>query len=160
MTIKWLNSINSIDELRQKYKELLIKYHPDNNKDDTTSIMQEINSEYDYLIKKLKGESTSNDNFSFDDSEFKSILDVLIKLHADIVIEVVGKWIWVYGPGTREIKDKLKEMHFKWSPKKKKWHWGTSTHRITKEVDMSFIRAKYGSTIYKADEQEPLKAIH
>ena len=55
MTIKWLNSINSIDELRQKYKELLIKYHPDNNKDDTTLQMQEINSEYDYLIKKLKG---------------------------------------------------------------------------------------------------------
>lgn len=79
MTIKWLNNLNSVDELRQKYKELLVKYHPDNNKDDTTSIMQEINSEYDYLIKKLKGESTSNDNFSFDDSEFKSILDVLIK---------------------------------------------------------------------------------
>lgn len=160
MTIKWLNSINSIDELRQKYKELLIKYYPDNNKDDTTLQMQEINSEYDYLIKKLKGESTtSNNDCSFDDSEFKSILNVLIKLHANIIIEVVGKWIWVYGPDTKQIKDKLKELHFKWSHKKQKWHWGTSTHRITKEVDMSFIRAKYGSTIYQT-EDEPLKAIH
>lgn len=158
MEIKWLNNLHSIDELRQKYKELLIKYHPDNNQNDTTSIMQEINSEYDYLIKKLKGEPTSND-CSYDDSEFKSILDALVKLHSNIIIEVVGTWIWVYGPDTKEIKDKLKELHFKWSPKKQKWHWGTSKHRVTKEVDMSFIRAKYGSTIYKSNE-EPLKAIH
>lgn len=158
MEIKWLNNLHSIDELRQKYKELLIKYHPDNNQNDTTSIMQEINSEYDYLIKKLKGEPTSND-CSYDDSEFKSILDALVKLHSNIIIEVVGTWIWVYGPDTKEIKDKLKELHFKWSPKKQKWHWGTSTHRITKEVDMDYIRIKYGSTIYKTNE-EPLKAIH
>lgn len=158
MEIKWLNNLHSIDELRQKYKELLIKYHPDNNQNDTTSIMQEINSEYDYLIKKLKGEPTSND-CSYDDSEFKSILDALVKLHSNIIIEVVGTWIWVYGPDTKEIKDKLKELHFKWSPKKQKWHWGTSKHRVTKEVDMSFIRIKYGSTIYKSNE-EPLKAIH
>ena len=47
MTFKWLMNLSSIDELRQRYKELLIKYHPDNNSEDTTSIMQEINSEYE-----------------------------------------------------------------------------------------------------------------
>ena len=161
MTFKWLVNLSSIDELRQKYKELLIKYHPDNNSEDTTSIMQEINSEYDYLIKKLKGESTSTyDDSSFSEDDFKNILNELAKLKANIVIEIVGTWIWVYGPGTKEIKNQLKELHFKWSPKKQKWHYGTSHHRMTKEVDMSFIRAKYGSTIFNPNEQEPLKAIN
>lgn len=37
---KWFEGISNIDTLRQKYKELLIKYHPDNNPDtDTTEIM-------------------------------------------------------------------------------------------------------------------------
>ena len=161
MTFKWLTNLSSIDELRQKYKELLIKYHPDNNSKDTNSIMAEINNEYDLLIKKFKGEDTTTfENYDFSEEEFKHILNELSKIHSNIVIEIVGTWIWVYGPGTKEIKNQLKELHFKWSPKKQKWHYGTSHHRMTKEVDMSFIRAKYGSTIFNPNEQESLKAIN
>ena len=56
MTIKWLNNLNSIDELRQKYKELLIKYHPDNNKDDTTSIRStNVITAYKYTYSSAAG---------------------------------------------------------------------------------------------------------
>ena len=50
--MKYFKDINTLDELRKHYKELLKKFHPDNggNVDD----MQEINSEYDRLFKVLK----------------------------------------------------------------------------------------------------------
>lgn len=158
--MQWFINIHTIDELRQKYKELLIKYHPDNNPDiDTTKIMQQINSEYDTLIKTLKGVNFDNTSTDFSEDDLKNVLNELIKLKANITIELVGHWIWVYGPDTRAIKDKLKELGFKWAPKKAKWHWGTSTHRYTKPMDMELIRLKYGSTVYTSSKEEQ-KVIH
>ena len=127
--MKWFDSITDIDSLRQKYKELLVKYHPDNNTGtDTTETMQEINSEYDRLIKVFKGVHTDNSTSDFSEDELKNILNELVKIKANITIELVGRWIWVYGPDTKTIKNRLKELGFRWSSKKEKWHWGTSTH--------------------------------
>ena len=42
--MKWFAGCDNINVLRSEYKKLLIKYHPDNNKEDTTKAMQEINA--------------------------------------------------------------------------------------------------------------------
>ena len=45
---KYFAGVNTVDELRQSYKELLKKHHPDNG--GNLHIMQEINAEYrDYF---------------------------------------------------------------------------------------------------------------
>ena len=152
----WFEGISDIDALRQRYKELLIKYHPDNNPDvDTTETMQIINSEYDSLIKTLKGvKSDDNTSTDFSEDDLKNVLNELVKMKVNITIEIIGHWIWVYGPDTRAIKNQLKELGFRWAPKKEKWHWGTSTHKTTKPMDMEFIRLKYGSTIYNSSKEE------
>lgn len=158
--MQWFVNVNTIDDLRQKYKELLIKYHPDNNPNtDTTSIMQSINSEYDSLVKTLKGVHSDTTSTDFSEDELKQVLNELVKIKADIVIELIGRWIWVYGPDTKAIKERLKELGFRWSSKKEKWHWGTSAHKNTKPMEMSFIRAKYGSTVYQNFKEEQ-KAIN
>lgn len=158
--MQWFINIHTIDELRQKYKELLIKYHPDNNFNiDTTKIMQQINSEYDTLIQTLKGLNSDNTSTDFQEDDLKNILNELVKIKADITIEVIGHWIWVYGPDTKAIKTQLKELGFKWAPKKEKWHWGISSHRTIKPMKMEHIRLKYGSTIYSSSKEEQ-KVIH
>ena len=66
-----------------------------------------------------------------------------------INVKIVGEWIWIDG-GTKQIKDKLKEMGCKYAAKKKKWCWyeGSDTapkwgRRKTKKFEE--LEEKYGS---------------
>lgn len=147
--MKWFANVNTIEELRCQYKKLLFKYHPDNNPDiDTTKAMQEINAEYDILLKQFVANQSSDSKFSTEkEMELKKVLNEAIKIKADILIEVVGTWIWVSG-NTYSIKSKLKELGFKWASKKQMWYWGESAHRCTAPLEMDDIRAKYGTTVY------------
>lgn len=85
--MKWFSDINTLAELRNKYKQLLLKYHPDNNPDvDTTSIMQQINSEYDELLKHFTSSQTNSQNDYSTETELKNILNEVVKIKADILI--------------------------------------------------------------------------
>jgi hypothetical protein len=157
--MKWFENITSIEELRNHYKKLLVRYHPDNNPDtDTTTLMQEINSEYDALLKQF---SDSSETFDYSkETELKKVLNEVIKIKADIMVELVGSWIWVSG-NSYSVRDRLKELGFKWSSKKHMWYWGTCGHRYIVSMDMTFIRDKYGSVVYKArEEQNPICQNH
>lgn len=50
---KFFNKVETLEQLRRQYKELLKKYHPD-NANGSTEATQEINAEYDKLFKVLK----------------------------------------------------------------------------------------------------------
>ena len=153
---KWFANITSLDELRNQYKKLLIKYHPDNNHNlDTTDVMQEINSEYDQLLNHFKDNHTNTQT----ETELKKTLNEVIKLHAtNITIELVGTWIWISGK-TYPIKDKLCELHFKFSSKRKMWYWGTRSPGYHVQMDMDSIRSKYGSVIYTTTNESALSVI-
>ncbi len=148
--MKWFTDINTLADLRGRYKQLLIKYHPDNNSGvDTTKDMQEINAEYDTLLKQFAANQSSDSNFSTEkEMELKRVLNEAIQIKADILIELVGTWIWVSG-NTYAVKARLKELGFKWASKKHMWYWGESERRCTVPLEMEDIRAKYGSTVYR-----------
>ena len=52
---KYFNEVQTVEELRKRYKELLRKYHPD-NENGSTEITQQINQKYDALFAHLKAE--------------------------------------------------------------------------------------------------------
>ena len=111
--------VKTIEELRQKYRELLKKYHPD-NESGSVEITQEINAEYD---------------------AFKEVLNKIIHINLDM--EIIGCWIWVHSG--YEYKELLKSVGFKYAPKKKCWcwHYGDYVRYYKGEVSLEDIRIKY-----------------
>lgn len=121
----YFQNVKTIQELKKQYKELVMKYHPDLNKKDTTQIMQEINSQYDELFKKVKNSFTNTDGKIYekdnqeDIEDFKHIINKIITFK-ECKIEIIGNWIWVSG-NTKFYKDILKNLKFTWINNKQAW---------------------------------------
>lgn len=169
---KYFKDVNTLEELRRQYRDLLKKFHPD-NANGSTEATQEINAEYDRLFKILKNrhESKSADskernaktdfnNMKYDFTEDQKLREVLQRIitFEGINIEIVGCWIWVDG-NTYEYKDALKEIGFKWAREKKKWYFHTEAFRkrSKKKLSMEDIRNYYGSTEVETDGTKRLR---
>ena len=165
----YFRNVNTLEELRKQYKELLKQYHPD-NANGSTEATQEINSEYDTLFKVLKdrhesktttdNEKNDFNNMKYDfkeDAKLREVLQQIINFE-NINIEIVGCWIWVDG-NTYEYKDNLKTLGFRWAREKKKWYFHTEAFRkrSRKKLSMEDIRSYYGSTEVKTEETKKLK---
>lgn len=144
---KYFTGVKTVEELRKRYRELLRKYHPD-NENGSTEITQQINAEYDSLFVILSKETQSDNQsptYDKDDENkaFKEILNSIIHINADI--EIIGSWLWVHGG--YEYRELLKSIGFKYAPKKKCWcwHYGDYNRYHKKEISLDEIRMKYGS---------------
>lgn len=161
----YFKDINTLEELRKQYKELLKKYHPDNG--GNVADMQEINAEYDKLFKMLKDKhdnDTTNEQTSYEQNMYdwendKALREVLEKIinFAGIEIIICGQWIWV-GGNTISYKKELKEMGFKWASQKKKWYFHTDIFRkkSRKTLSMEDIENYYGSTKVKTMDRKQI----
>lgn len=168
---KYFKDVNTLEELRRQYRDLLKKYHPD-NANGSTEATQEINAEYDRLFKVLKDRheksadnkesnaKTDFNNMKYDFSEDAKLREVLQQIitFESINIEIVGCWIWVDG-NTYDYKDTLKSIGFKWAREKKKWYFHTEAFRkrSKKKLSMDDIRNYYGSTEVETDGTKRLK---
>ena len=153
---KYFNNINDLQELRKQYRQLLKKFHPD-NEGGSVEVTQEINAEYDRLFailskeRKPDGESTTYDDKA-ENEAFKAVINDIIHINADI--EVIGSWVWVHGG--YEYRELLKSVGFKFAPKKKCWcwHYGEYYKRSKKEISLAEISLKYGSqTVHSKSKQ-------
>ena len=142
----WFTNIGTIEELRKKYRELLKQYHPDNG--GSIEVMQAINADYDHFFAILSKENKTKDTSSTDDEKdeneaFKAVLNEIISFNMEI--ELIGSWIWCFH--CYAYKNKLKELNFKFAPKKKAWcwHYGEYERHHRGQTDLDDIRAKYGS---------------
>lgn len=107
---KWFTGIKTIEELRQRYRELLKKYHPD-NEGGSIEITQEINAEYDSLFdilnkEKHADEETPKYDYQAENDAFKTVINTIISYHMEI--ELIGNWIWCFD--CFAYKDRLKEI--------------------------------------------------
>ena len=165
----YFKNVNTLEELRKQYKELLKQYHPD-NPNGSTEATQQINAEYDKLFKLLKNKHESkepeaeskhaSDNMKWDFAEDAALREILQKVihFENIVIELCGSWIWISG-NSYQYKDELKEIGFKWASQKKQWYWHSESYRKkgTRPLSMDDIRSYYGSTEFRAEERRYLK---
>jgi hypothetical protein len=72
----------------------------------------------------------------------------------DVVIEIIGSFIWING-NTKPYKEELKKLKFKWSNNKSAWYMSPENYRKhgKKNYDMNTIRDMYGSSTIKKDEE-------
>ena len=147
-----MQKATTLEELKAIYKALAMKHHPDRGGDLET--MKEINATYDRLFEILKGTHKTKDGETYTKAttetadEFKDIIDKLIRMNG-IIIEIIGCFIWVSG-NTKEHKEGLKAMGFKFHGKKKVWYKAPAGYRKRyskkHDYDMDEIRGMYGTS--------------
>lgn len=139
-----------IDALKSKYKLLSKRNHPDlGGCVEAMKAMKAINCEYEVIFESLmRGKNLFGsmlEDALKQDKELREKVDAIISLE-NIIIEICGTWVWVTGD-TRTVKDKLKELSFKWARKKCAWyfHTGTFTKRSKKSYSLDDIHSRHGS---------------
>jgi len=148
---RYFSNPQTLEDLKKQYRELALKYHPDRG--GSNDDMKAVNNEYDELFKDLKdihrtqdGETyTAKQTTSETSEQFKAIIDKLMRMD-DIVIEIIGCFIWVTG-NTKTYKDRLKELKFQWHSKKLAWYLKPEDYkkRSHKDYDLDEIREMYGT---------------
>ena len=146
--IKEFSEVTGINEAKKVYKTLAKKLHPDvGGSEEEFKLLNAIYN--DFIEHKIY--------FSNDiklDIELEKIISLILHFE-NISIELVGSWVWVSGD-TKEIKDKLKELGFKWASKKKMWFYGEMKGRNPQEKSMEEIKSKYGSETLKTKEKKSI----
>ena len=153
MRIDYLKAATTRKELKELYREMAKKHHPDKGGD--TEAMKKINLEFEYLFDRLpttKQEQASPETAA----EYMKIISDIIAIPG-IYIELCGTWVWVTG-NTKPIKDMLKAAGFKFAGKKAAWYWhsGKYRKRSKKKLSMQEIRDLYGSTTIEKEERAAL----
>ncbi len=138
---KEFENITGINEAKKLYKQLAKKLHPDVG--GSNEEFKILNNVYNDLIEH-KIFFSSESKF---DIELEKVISQILH-YENIIIEVIGSWIWISGD-TRAIKDKLKDLTFKWASKKKKWYYGEMKGRNPKQKSMAEIKSKYGCETVK-----------
>ena len=145
---KEFENVTGLNEAKKTYKTLAKKLHPDVG--GTEEEFKLLNKIYNDIIEhKIY---YSNDTKI--DLELEKIISKILH-YENITIEVVGSWIWLSGD-TKAIKDKLKDLSFKWASKKKMWYYGEMKGKNPKQKSMDEIKSKYGCTTLKSKEKQRL----
>lgn len=168
MTNTYFKNVNTLEELRKQYKELLKKYHPD-NENGSEEITKIINTEYERFFKLLKDKheskssteekTSSYDNMKYNFEEDEMLREMLNKVihFSNITIEIIGNWIWL-GGNTYQYRKEFKELGFKFAGQKKMWYWHSEAFRKKshKALSINDIRNYYGSTEIEPDAHKRL----
>lgn len=158
---KEFETATTLEELKAIYKKLAMKHHPDRGGD--VEVMKEINSLYDEYFEKLKTvhKNCKGETFTKETDEtaefYKNIINELLKMKG-VEIEIIGCFIWLSG-NTKEHKDAIKALGFRFSGDKKQWWLAPKgyrkRYRKNHKFSMNEIRGMYGTSgIFHGKEKE------
>ena len=143
----------SLEELKQLYKKLCLKNHPDLGGD--VEVMKAINIQYEEALKKLSfaynADESNKEPYDWTNDEFAEIIQKII-LFSNMKIEIIGQWIWCFD--SYEYHKQLKEFGFWFSKSKKAWVYsGTKKKCIRSRNKVGDLRKKWGSEEVKTIRQ-------
>lgn len=165
--MKYFTGIKTLEELKNAYHKLALKYHPD-RPDGDAEIMKVVNAEYDEVFESVKNTHYSSKNKEYyttekenaeTPDEFKDLIDALLKMEG-ITIQIVGCFVWVSGD-TKPHKDALKALGMRWSRNKGMWYKSPAGYRKKSKrvLEYSEICGMYGvQATYKAEDKKKITA--
>lgn len=157
----------NLRDAQQLYRELILKYHPDNRDTGDAAEATAVNSEWQAFTAHVV-----NDAFAQAESEregktgnysasvFADILRAVV--HFDVDVEIIGFWIYAFR--SYEYRTQLAELGFWFSAKHKAWIYSGGRKRpIRGRHSTDENRAKWGfqkvaSEYRRPDEAEQLPA--
>lgn len=151
--MKYFSLVTTLEELKKEYRKLCFKLHPDRNKDkDTTKEFQEMQNEYEIkfnevknVFRNSKGETYTKENNEVPE-EFEEIINSIIYMEG-VEIDIIGSWIWLSG-NTKEYKEQIKELNFKWAKNKCAWYYHTGSYKkkSKKNFNLDELREMFESS--------------
>lgn len=148
---RYFKEVETLEDLKRQYRTLAMKNHPDKGGD--VEVMKLINAEYDKFFALVKDTHKTHEGKTYTKentetaSQFKDIIEQLIKMEG-VEIEIIGCFIWLSG-NTKEHKDAIKALGFKWHAKKKMWYKAPEGYKRRggkKEYSIGEIRDMYGTS--------------
>lgn len=158
---KYFRSCTTLEEVKATFHKLAKELHPDNggNAEEFKAMMAEYKEAFNRCKDTHKDHTGKTYTKETDETpeEFAELIRTLTRFNGCLV-ELIGSWIWVSG-NTKEYKEQLKELNFKWSKNKAAWyyHEGAYRRRGGKVYNLDDIRSMYNHTTY-ANEQKALEA--
>ena len=121
--LKFFKDCKDLQDVKNTFKTLAKLHHPDKGGD--VEMMKLINTEYEIaskiIMKKAGFSSETFESDLLDLVAYREAVQSIINLDG-LIIEIVGKWIWVTGE-TRMHKDVLKSNGFYYAAKKCAWYF-------------------------------------
>lgn len=162
---KYFHNCHTAEDVKHQYRENAKKYHPDLGGDPEDFKAMRI--EYERLWEQFKNIHRNAEGKTYEKEttetpeEFADIINTLVQLKG-VEVELCGSWIWASG-NTKEYRDTLKGLHFKWAYKKQAWYYHTEPYRKKshRELTLDEIRDMFGSQRYdqKREEEKKLQAV-
>ena len=156
MIYKFFKDVKTIEELKAQYKKLAFAHHPDRG--GNTADMQQINNEYDEILKRVKNVHATADGKTYTKADeradvpdnFREIINAIISFNCRI--ELCGAWLWVFN--AYAYRAQLKELGFFYCSGKKAWAWTDNPTNNRHKLTLEEIRRLHGSEIIKTEEQQ------
>ena len=152
-------------QVKEAFKKLAKQYHPDVTGEDTNEKMAEIIAAYQKALKSFHGfNSVGTDgkthSYRYNDKVEMDIVNLVGELVniPNIIIEIVGVWVWVSGD-TKTHKETFKKLGMRWHSKRVMWYKRPAGYktRYNKTASFDDLKKMYGSKTVQSNKLKELE---